>query len=386
MGAGGTFALAYIVVADLSPPEKRGKMMGLISFVWGVASILGPAMGGFVVAYFSWRWIFYINGPLGCMALLGIVFFLKETRGKKAKASIDFQGSLTLTIAVLSFLTVFLLAGRSHPWLSIEVLGLLAASLAGGIGFYLAEKRAREPILALDFFRSRDFSLANGSAFFSSFTIFSLSAFSPLFIQGTMGKSAAQLGMAMVPLSLGWSIGAMTCGQLINRRRERPFCVLGSLLLAGGSATMLTFSDSTTLLACSAALGMAGLGMGFVSIPTLLIVQNSLDASNLGVATSSQQFARTLGGAIGIGVTGSLVTARIMDSLREASVAGSEALTRHLAQGVESLFQPDVQALLSPDVRTLLKATLAQGVELVFWASLVTAVISLFLCLMLSEK
>jgi len=164
LGAGGTFALAYIVVADLAAPEKRAKMMGLISFVWGVASILGPVLGGFIVSVLSWRWIFYLNLPLGCAALLAILLYLEEGRVKRSDPSLDILGALTLSLAVLALLTVFLVGGRSYPWWSWEIIRLVVMAVGSTIGFCVAEKRAREPILALSFFRNLEFSAGNGSA------------------------------------------------------------------------------------------------------------------------------------------------------------------------------------------------------------------------------
>jgi EmrB/QacA subfamily drug resistance transporter len=296
VGAGGNFALAYIVLADISAPEKRGKMMALISFVWGLSSVLGPPLGGFIVHYVSWRWIFFINIPLGGLALFGILIYLKETREKKRKASIDYLGALTLSTTIFALLTAFLVGGRTYSWTSPQIILLLLITMISAIAFYHVEKRAKEPILPLDFFRVKGFSIGNGAAFFASFGIFSLSAFSPLFIQGALGKTPAQLGLAMIPLSLGWSVGAWACGQMVHLVKEKPSALLGSYLLVAGSGMTLFFSTSTTLVSCSIVLAIAGLGMGFVSISTLLLVQNSLSNSDLGVATASHQFSRTLGG------------------------------------------------------------------------------------------
>ena len=190
IGAGGNFALVYIVLADVSTPEKRGKTLSLGSFIWGLASVLGPTFGGFVVTYFSWRWIFFINVPLGVVSLLGIAVYLVEVRDKKRDAAIDYWGAFTLSSTILGLLTVFLLAGRSYAWISSQIIGLSLITIAAGIAFFYAEKRAREPILSLDFFRTRGFSAGNGSAFLASFTIFSLFAYSPLFIQGGIGQNA----------------------------------------------------------------------------------------------------------------------------------------------------------------------------------------------------
>lgn len=390
IGAGGTFALAYIVVADISAPQSRGKMMGVISFVWGVASILGPALGGFVITYFSWRWIFYVNLPLGLLAMLGIALYLREIREKSRTASIDYLGVITLSATVLSLLIGLMLAGRVYPWFSPQIAGFFLVALLAGWGFSRAERRAADPVLALKFFGVRGFSTANASAFFSSFAIFSLSAFSPLYIQGALGKTPAQLGIAMVPLSLSWSIGAMVCGQLVKRGREKALSILGSALMVVSTLWMVTFSTSIPLWVCSAALALAGMGMGFVSITTLLVVQNSLQPSDLGVATSSQQFARTLGGTIGIGISGSLVTAHLAHVLGDlmATTKGRDipsSLASKLMESAETLFQSDFQNALPPDVLKILHEAVGSGVEKVFWTCLTTAVLSLLLCCLLPD-
>ena len=361
--------------------------MGLISMVWGISSILGPPVGGFIVAWSSWRWIFYINLPIGFLALVGIGIYLRDEGAKKQGASIDFQGALTLTIAVTALLSAFLLAGRNYPWFSIEIIGLFAVFIGAGVLFCYAEKRAKDPILALGFLWKPRFSLANGSAFFSSFAIFSLSAFSPLFIQGVLGKSPAELGVAMVPLTLGWSGGAMMCGQMVTASREKSLSILGSLLLAIGAGLCLALSfPGMPVPLFSGFLAVAGLGMGFVTVPTLLIVQKSLSSSDLGVATSSQQFARTLGGTIGIGISGGLVATSMQRSL--SALAGSSqafplSVAQRLGENMEALFQPQVQAQLTPGVNASLQAAVGGSVEIVFWSALITSVISLLLCFFL---
>jgi EmrB/QacA subfamily drug resistance transporter len=389
IGAGGTFALAYIVLSDLYTPEKRGKMLGMISLVWGVSSILGPPVGGFMVAWFSWQWIFFMNLPLGFLALLGVALYLRDTREKKREVSIDFVGALSLTIAVTALLSAFLMAGREYPWLSMQIEALLAVFLAATALFCHAERKAREPILPLEFFWRRQFSLANGSAFFSSFAIFSLSAFGPLFIQGVLGKSPAELGLAMIPLTLGWSAGAMLCGNMVSSASEKRFSILGSLLLAAASGLALIFSSpSIPVILFAGFLAMAGVGMGFVSVPTLLLVQKSLTAVDLGVATSSQQFARTLGGTIGIGISGGLVAASMEKSFRlllssPLKDAIPPSFSEHSSINIEGLFHPSALSQLAPGVRQAVHNAIGGSVDIVFATALTAALVSLVLCLFL---
>jgi EmrB/QacA subfamily drug resistance transporter len=384
IGAGGNFALVYIVLTDISAPQKRAKTLSLASFIWGLASVLGPTFGGFVVTYFSWRWIFFANIPLGLFSLLGIVIYLVEVRPKKKDAAIDYLGVLTLSTAIVGLLTAFLLAGRNYAWISPQIIGLLLITVTAAVAFYFAEKRAREPILSLGFFANRGFSMGNGSAFLASFTIFSLFAYSPLFIQGALGKTPLQMSVAMLSLSLGWSIGALACGQIVNRLGQKASTVLGSLFLTIGGVITLTFSTATSLTACTVVLGFIGVGMGFVSMATLLVVQDSLDTSDLGVATASHQFSRTLGGTIGVGISGSFVTLSLSGALESTLSSGASSLPPsinvQIQQNIENIFRPEVQILLDPQAQLTLKSAVAQGVSMVFWISLFASL----LCLVLS--
>ncbi|MGB8427570.1 MAG: MDR family MFS transporter, partial [Desulfobacterales bacterium] len=386
VGAGAAFALVYILLADIAAPEKRGKMMSIASFVWGLASVLGPPMGGFIVNYWSWRWIFFINLPLGLLSFLGIYLYFKETRVKRRRAALDLLGGATLTVTVLSLLTVFLMTGNHHSWHSPPVIGLLALSLTAGVAFYFAEKRAADPILSIDFLDRPGFSSGNAAAFFSSFAIFSLSAFSPLFIQGALGRSPAEMGVAMIPLSLAWSGGALLCGQMAHRVNKRRFAVAGALLLMAGSALTLTFTTSMWLF--SMALALAGIGMGFVSIASLLIVQESLSADHLGAATAAQQFARTLGGTIGVGVSGSLLNARFINALTTSGLGDRlpAGLAEQIRLHVEQIFRPDIQALIPPQALETLQETVGHGVSMVFWVSATASLVCLIFCLRLPRR
>jgi EmrB/QacA subfamily drug resistance transporter len=390
IGAGGNFALVYVVLTDVSKPENRGKTLSLGSFIWGLASVLGPTFGGFVVTYFSWRWIFFINVPLGVFSLLGIAVYLVEVRAKKKEVAIDYWGTLTLSTTVLGLLTVFLLAGRSYDWISAQIIGLSMVTIAAGLSFCWAEKRAREPILSLNFFKSRSFSIGNGSAFLASFTIFSLFAYSPLFIQGALGKTPLQMSVAMLSLSLGWSVGALACGQVVNRFGQKSSTVFGSLCLAVGGGIMITFSTGTSLTACSIVLGFVGVGMGFVSMATLLVVQDSLDKSDLGVATSSHQFFRTLGGTIGVGISGSFVTmtlSNVLESLLNTDLNNlPPSLNVQLKQSIENIFRPEIQALLAPDIQIRLQEAVASGVSMVFWISFFASLLCLILSVLIPAR
>jgi len=391
IGAGGNFALVYIILTDVSTPENRGKTLSMGSFIWGLASVLGPSLGGFIVTYFSWRWIFFINLPLGFCSLAGIVAYLKEVRPKKDEAAIDYLGAAALSVTILALLTTFLLAGRTYSWTSAPVLGLILVFLAAAALFYVIEKRAADPILSLDFFRTRGFSVGNAAVFFSSFMIFALFAFAPLFIQAAQGKSPMAVGVAMLSLSLGWSLGAVVIGRTVNRIGQKRAALAGAFCLIAGGLGTLFFTTATSMVQSFAIFFVAGTGMGFVTLSTLLVVQNSLASANLGVATSAHQFARTLGGTIGVGITGSLLTGGLARALARMTTAADgpqipAAVAQAIRANMDNLLRPDIQAQLGPEIRLALQEAVSRGTALVFWCALAAAVACLICCLMLPRE
>jgi EmrB/QacA subfamily drug resistance transporter len=387
IGAGGNFALVYVVLADISPAGERGKTLSLASFIWGLASVLGPTLGGVIVAYFAWPWIFFINVPLGVLSLIGVSLYLTETRVKKKEASIDFGGAVTLTIAILALLFIFLLAGQTYAWHSPRIMALWAAAIVFGTWFIRIEGRAKHPILPIGFFKRRGFSVGNTAVFMSSFAIFAFFGFAPLFIQGALGKSPIEVGQAILALSLGWSIGSLVLGRLVHRWGNKRSAVFGAVFLIAGCTLTLTFSPASSMTTCFWVFALIGVGMGFVALATILVVQDSVDASNLGVATAAHQFSRNLGGTVGIGLCGSIFTAGFSSALKTVAI---EPLPEHLAgrlqQKADSLLQPEIQAQLSPEMLLQLQQAVAHGALLVFWTTLGVAVLCLVCCLYLPSE
>jgi len=390
IGAGGSFALVYVVLTDISSPETRAKTLSLASFIWGLASVLGPGMGAFIVAHFSWRWIFLINVPLGVLSMAGVAFCLIETREKKKGVVIDYAGALSLSVTILGLLTMFLVGGQIHDWTSTHVAALGLITVIAGYWFCRIEKRAADPILPLDFFMVRGFSTGNGAVFLSSFTIFALFAYAPLFVQSALGKSAMEVGTAVLALSLGWSIGSLLLGQIVDRIGTRNASIAGAVFLTAGCGLTLTFSTATSLSTCFWVFLFVGTGMGFVALGTILVVQNSLSDLDLGVSTASNQFSRTLGGTIGVGVGGGFFSLRFDDELaailkNASSSDWPAAVASQVQQNPENLFRPEVQALLSADMLQRLHEAVARSVMPVFWVVLAAAILCLFMCLLLPK-
>ncbi len=390
IGAGGIFALVYIVLADVSLPRSRGRTLSFASSIWGVASVLGPTLGGFIVTYFSWRWIFYINLPLGLLSVWVIGRYLPELREKRKRRSLDFAGVATLSTAILAFLFAFLMGGREYAWTSPFIVGLLFFSVVGLAAFIVVEHRAEDPILSISFFRLRGFSTGNAAVFFSSFSIFSMFAFAPLFIQGGQGKSPMEVGIAMLSLSLGWSLGSLLLGQFVDRLGLQKTASAGALFLCAGCAATLSFTLSTTTIYVFVSFFVLGFGMGWVALSTLLVVQSSVDAKDRGVAIASNQFARTMGGTVGVGICGSFIATQFSRLAEVIEGDGlMDRLPHHVGEAglsqVANLLHPDVQAVLPVKIRLMLQGAVVDGVSGVFWTATAAALLCLLVCLMIPK-
>lgn len=383
IGTGGIFALVYVVLSDVSPREQRPKVLSFASSVWGIASLIGPTFGGFMVTWYSWRWIFYINLPLGLISLAGVALFFREFRDKPVKIHLDWPGAVLLTVFILSILILAMMGGRELPLNSPQALLLFAVTLLTGMALYVVERRAQDPIMDFGFFKYPAYTFGNLMVFLASVATFSLFAYAPLFLQGGLSLLAFHVGIAMLSLSLGWSLGAFVVGRIVNQFGQKKATITGAVFLAISTALTLGFSHSTTLVHCFFIFLAAGLGMGFVSLATLLIVQDSVPAKDLGIATSFHQFSRTLGGAIGVGVCGGFVTSRLMTALENMGNKIPEDMIARLQESMENLLQPEFQALIPEKMVTVFQQMVLESVYIcfliVFCVSLLNLVLAVFL-------
>lgn len=388
IGAGGNFALIYIVLSEIAPPGKRGLYLSWASFVWGLASILGPTLGGVIISLLDWSWIFLINIPLGLLAALGIALFYVESRHKILPSRIDFSGALTLSVAVVSLLLFFMQGGRSHHWLSPGLILLAGGTLVFTVLFIWLEMKASDPMLPLPFFGRAGFRNGNIAVFFAAFAIFALFAYAPLFIQGALGQSPVQVGTAMLVLSAGWSLGAALVGQLVHRVGRKRSALIGAVLLLSGCGGCLTLTAASHLVVVWAWFLLSGVGMGFVGVATMLKVQNAVGQADLGVATSSNQFARSLGGTIGVGICGGIVTVQLSTGVDHLVESGHlSSLTSEQAHGLisnpETLFAPDIISRLPVDAQTVLHQTVSRGLTWSFAIITAAALLCLIVCIRL---
>ncbi|MCP3940572.1 MAG: MFS transporter [Desulfobacteraceae bacterium] len=386
IGAGGIFALVYVVLSDVSSPGQRAKTLSLGSFIWGISSVIGPTLGGFIVTFFSWRWIFLMNLPLGILSLVGIFYFFEEFREKPAQVHLDWAGVTCMSGFILGLLILVMVGGRELAWDCVQFSALALVTLFFGAGFYLAEKNAKDPILDFKFFKNSSFALGNIIAFCASFSTFALFAYVPLFLQGALGKTPLQVGYVMLSLSLGWSLGSLIIGRLMHIIGQKKATLAGVLLMVTGTGLTLGFSRTTSMIDCFLIFQVVGFGMGFITLSTLLIVQDSLNAQDLGVATSFHQFSRTLGGTIGVGLCGGFVTTRLMNNLTAVGNQLPEAVLSRLHQGVENLLQAEFHALIPPGVDKILQEAVTNGVYSAFVVVFAISLISLGLVAFLPNK
>ncbi len=386
IGAGGIFALVYVVLSDVALPGQRAKTLSLASSIWGISSLIGPTLGGGIVTFFSWRWIFLMNLPLGIFSLVGIFYFFKEFREKPGQVHLDWAGVLCMTGFILGLLILVMVGGRELPWDSVWLILLAMVTLLLGGGFYLVEKRAKDPVLNFKFFKIPGFALGNIIAFCASLSTFSLFAYAPLFLQGALGASPLQVGYAMLSLSLGWSLGSLLLGRVMHRVGQKRATLAGVLLMVLGTGLTLGFSRETSMTQCFLVFQVVGLGMGFITLSTLLIVQDSLNPEDLGVGTSFHQFARTLGGTIGVGICGGMVTSRLMDGLEAAGSQLPQAIVSRLHESMENLFQAEFQAMIPEGAGKILQEAVANGVYSAFVIVFVVSLISLMLVAFLPGK
>jgi EmrB/QacA subfamily drug resistance transporter len=310
-GGGGLIVITIAVIGDLIPPRERGRYQGFFGAVFGVATIVGPLVGGFLVDHLSWRWIFYINLPTGILALAVIAAVL-PSRSTRRQHAVDYGGALLLTAALSAVILFTGLGGTAFPWTSPVMIGLMAASIAGVIAFVALEMRAREPILPMSLFANRNFAVASSVGFIVGLSLFGAVTFLPIYLQVVKGVSPSISGLLLMPMMLGMLATSVISGRMISRfGRYKLFPILGTATMTFGlGALSLLAIDSGDWQTAIDALWL-GLGMGMVMQVLLIAVQNSVDYERLGVATSGTMLFRSLGGALGVALFGAIFANRL---------------------------------------------------------------------------
>ncbi|NYE56691.1 MDR family MFS transporter [Carboxydothermus ferrireducens] len=398
IGGGILMPMAMTIVGDVFPPDKRGKWQGVMGALFGLSSIVGPSLGGWIVDHTSWRWVFYINLPVGILAAITVFIGLSGEKRLKAEAPIDFAGALTLIIAVASLLLGLSLGGKEYPWNSWQIISLFAISLVFLLIFFRVEKSAREPILSLNLFKNRIFTVANLVGFLMGFGMFGAIMFLPLFMQGVLGISATNSGNTMIPMMFAMVFTSILGGQLVSKVGFRNLLITGMALMTLGFYLLSTMTVDTTRLVVTLYIIVLGLGMGLV-MPTLTIaVQYAFPLEQRGVATSATQFFRSIGGTFGVTIFGVVLNHRSIELLKKDFLPVVQKIpglaTGPFANFLEkaktdpqglfnTLLRPEVLEKIPPQLKEIivppLKHALAESIHYVFWVAMFIIVFGIFL-------
>jgi EmrB/QacA subfamily drug resistance transporter len=311
IGAGGLLPLGMTILGDLYTFEERARTQGLFSSVWGLASIIGPLVGGVVTEQISWRWIFYLNLPFGLAGATLVGMSLVETAAHQ-RARIDYRGALLLMASVGALLTALGQTGTPDAVLEPWQTGLLYAMAVGlGVWFVRVEGHSEEPILPCELLRDRFVATTTLAGFLVGTAMFGAISFVPLFVQAGLGGSASDAGQVLTPLLMGWVVMSAVTGRVLPRLGFRPVILVGMSLVAAGfiGLLMVTYETPRSLLLID--LGLMGLGMGMTMLALLLALQQAVPRHRLGVATSVGQFTRSVGGAVGVAMMGAIMAASL---------------------------------------------------------------------------
>ena len=317
LGAGGLMVGAQAIIADVVPPRDRGRYMGLIGSVFAVASVAGPLLGGFFVEALSWRWVFYVNLPVGVIAVLIIVFRL-HLHTPAQRHAIDYLGATLLTAGVSAIILLTTWGGSEYAWGSATILGLGVAGIVL-IGLFIAqEARAQEPIIPLNLFRSSVFTVASSLGFLIGLAMFGAITFIPVFLQLVYGVSPTSSGLRMLPLMAGLLAASIIGGRTISRiGRYKPFPIAGCAVTTVGMFLLSQLEVDTPPWLASVYMLVVGVGIGLVMQVLVLAVQNTAPPKDIGVATSAATFFRSMGGSLGVALFGAIFASRLADELAQ---------------------------------------------------------------------
>src|SRR5215468_5077466 len=378
LGAGALFPVGMTIVADLLPLEKRAKMIGLFSGMWGVASLFGPQAGGYLTDSFSWRGVFYINLPFGLIAAAMVWAAYTERNERHPEIKLDYAGAATIAVA----LTLLLLAvekgqqlGMTFTTVSLIVCALLT------VVFIRIERQSPEPLIPLDLFHNRVVIVTSAHGLFAGMMLFGSMIYLPLFIQAVIGTTATQAGEVLTPYILAWVAAAIVGGRLMLRIGYRPIVIGGMLLMLAGSLLLAQVGVDTTRLYLTVAVIPLGMGGGLTLASLMIGAQHSAPRARLGVVTSTVQFARSIGAALGVGVMGAVMSWRLSRELARGGGELADIASRH--SDIASLVRQTTRASLTPASAAFMRRALASSLRAAFLLGLAAVAVAAVIALLI---
>jgi EmrB/QacA subfamily drug resistance transporter len=378
LGAGGLIVGAMATLGEIVPPRERGKYMSYFMVVMMLATVGGPLVGGWITEAISWRWIFYINLPLGGAALFYLMATLKVP-ARRVSHRIDYLGGILLGVIATAVILVATWGGTEYSWGSVPVVGLIVLAVVSLAAFIKVEQRAAEPMLPLHVFKIRNFSISMGLAFFVGLGLFGAMTFIPLYQQTVQGASPTVSGLLTTPMMIGSALTSVLAGVVTTKTgKYRWFPVIGGAVMALGMGLLTGLSVTTSRLESGIYFAILGLGMGLLMQMLSLIAQNSVELKDMGVATSARMFFQQMGGSLGVAAFGALFASRLTSAMSGAGSTGK-------VQVSGGSFDPAQVMSLPPAVRQVVFSAVAHGIQGVFWAVLPASILVFILALFIKD-
>jgi EmrB/QacA subfamily drug resistance transporter len=378
LGAGGLMVGALATLGEIAPPRERGKYMSYFMVVMMLATVGGPLVGGWITTAFSWRWIFYINLPLGGAALVYLIAVMKLP-ARRVKRRIDYTGGILLGVVATSIILIATWGGTEYRWGSWEIIGLLLLALSGLVAFLAVEQRAAEPMLPLHVFKNRNFSVTMMLTFLVGLGLFGAMTFLPFYQQTVQGASPTVSGLLMTPLMVGSAATSILAGVLTTKTgKYRMFPIIGGLVMAVGMFLLSRIGVTTPRWQTGIDYVVLGLGMGFLMQMMSLIAQNSVDLKDMGVAASARMFFQQMGGSLGVAAFGAVFAHKLTESMSSVSAAAGAKVS-------SASLDPTTVTSLPPAVREVVYNGIAHAVQSVFLWVTPASVLVFLLALLIKE-
>ena len=350
LGGGGLMLLSQAIIADVVPARERGRYMGIMGGVFALSSVAGPLLGGWFTDGIGWRWGLWMNIPLGIMAIISAVFFLRLPKHPHGNARVDVAGMAVLGITSTLLVLVSTWGGTKYDWGSPQIIGMAIGTLAAGAAFVWIEHRAVHPIMSLHLFKDRNFNLTTAAGLITGIAMFGTLAYLPTYLQMVTGANATQAGFLMIPMMAGLLVTSIVSGQFVSKTgRYKWLPVAGMLIVAGALVLLSTMTTAMPVWLICVYLAVMGIGLGTSMQILVLIVQNQFPNSQVGMATASNNYFRQVGASLGSAVVGSLFAHRLAQILTERMSAGGG----HQGGGINSL-TPQIVRQLPEQVRSII--------------------------------